>query len=63
VSSLVERAYGVDDYQPIDARARAEQYRTSRGVSEGWPIPLTRVGEPSVPASFRRAPWYRAAAA
>lgn len=62
MSSIVEHAYGVDDYVPLDAAARAEQYRTSCGVSAGWPIPLTRVGEPALPESFRRGHWFRRAA-
>jgi hypothetical protein len=57
VSSLVERAYGVDNYVPIDAQDRAEDHRSATGIARGWPIPLTRVGEPSAPAGFRRGHW------
>lgn len=34
------------DYVPMDDALRAETYRRTGGVAEGWPIPLTRCTEP-----------------
>jgi hypothetical protein len=36
-------------YVPADAEQRAEAYRQYSGEAEGWPIPLTRCGEPPLP--------------
>lgn len=41
------RAAGIDDYEPREHAERAAAHLAAVGNGEGWPIPLTRCGEPA----------------
>lgn len=45
--TAIPRAPEVDAYVPADAELRVEQHREdAAGAARGWPIRLTRCGEP-----------------
>ena len=45
-----------DTYLPLDAKERAREFIRWSGTADGWPVRLTRCGEPaeSIDAEFRR---------